>query len=239
MSQHQHFPVLQANGFTLVEALISLAVTALMILLIGGFMVQNIEQSALTSGQANLLSQSEIALDSIATNLRSSAHVLATNSATDPNNSGGWSSTNATPFSTLVVATAAQNSSGYDIFTDPSYVADANYATEKNNFVYYVDTARHTLNKRVLAYTPHDNNNIAITTCPTANGGCPADAQLLDNVTGFTVTYLDVNGADISSTMPGNASSVNSVQLHVIASKTVYNHLISADYTTRMVFRNG
>jgi hypothetical protein len=100
----------------------------------------------------------------------------------------------------------------------------------KNNIVYFVSNK--TLYKRTLA--ANANGNRATTSCPaaTATQACPADKELLNNVTAFTVTYLD---GDNQAVTPTNARAI---ELRITASRVLYKQTQSASYTTRMVFRN-
>jgi type II secretory pathway component PulJ len=61
-----------------------MVVTALLITLIGSFMVQNLQQSSSTTTQASLLNQSQTALNVMGADVRSSSFVELHNSVTDP-----------------------------------------------------------------------------------------------------------------------------------------------------------
>jgi hypothetical protein len=214
-------------GFTIVEALVSIVVTTTVVLVLTNYMLGGIQQSAIALGRDTMIKQVEQSLDLAAQDIRISANADENNRWPDPNSPGGggnqfgWQSDD----TTLVLATAAKDQSGNVIFSDP-----ANYITEKNNIVYFVQDG--TLYKRIIAAPV--SGNAVVTTCPAAvaSGSCPADKALLENVTGFDVTYL--NGQN-QSVQPTDARSI---ELHVTVAKEVFKQPVSADYTTRMVFRN-
>jgi type II secretory pathway component PulJ len=214
-------------GFTLVEAMVSLVVTTVIVLVITNYMIGNIQQSALASSRDSLIKETEQSLDLVTNDVRLSANADDNNRWPDANSPGGsanqygWQSNG----STLVLATAAQNSAGNILFEDPK-----NYITEKNNIVYF--TQNGTLYKRTIAASV--SGNAAATSCPAAkaSSSCPADKELLHNVKSFSVSYLNGQNQAVS---PDDARSV---EVHVTTSKNVFGQPINADYTTRMVFRN-
>lgn len=216
------------SGFTLVETLVSLLVTTFISLVIGNFMVQNIQESSLATARETILQDTQLSLDLAANDVRLSANADDNNRWADLNAPGGslqpysWAS----DASTLVLATGAQNTSGVIQFLDAK-----NYVTEKNNLIYFVKNG--TLYKRTLAATTVVPN-AAKTTCPAAAATtqCPADKSLIRNVTLFTVAYLDGDNNAVDPTV------ARSIELHVKVSKQLYKQTVGADYTTRMVFRN-
>jgi Tfp pilus assembly protein FimT len=218
---------LNPAGFTVVELLVVLVVTTLLVLVITGFMIKNLQQSTLATARGNILRETEQSLDLVANDVRLSANADANNRWADINSPSGatnqwsWQSDD----STLVLATAAEDNNGAVIFSDSK-----NYITEKNNIVYFVKDG--TLYKRTIASTVA--NNSATTSCPiaSASASCPADKELLHNVTGFTVTYKDGQNDSVTAT------DARSIELGVTVSKHLYSQDISVDYKTRMVFRN-
>ena len=218
---------LNHTGFTLVEALVVLVVTTAMVLVITNYMLSNTQQSILASTRDTILKETEQSLDLAANDIRLSANADQDNRWPDPNGPGGagnqfsWQS-NA---STVVLATAAQDSSGNILFSDSK-----NYITQKNNLVYFVQNG--TLYKRTIA-APVSGNS-AMTSCPpaSATSTCPADKELLHNVSNFTVTYLNGQNQSVTPT------DARSVELSVTVNKKVFGQPQTASYTTRMVFRN-
>jgi hypothetical protein len=173
----------------------------------------------------SLLKETELSLDLMSQDVRLSANADENNRWPDSNAPGGnqygWQST----ASTLVLATAAQDNSRNVIFSDAK-----NYITQKNNVVYFVQDG--TLYKRTIAAPVAGNS--AVTTCPpaSASSGCPADKELLHDVTVFQVSYLNGQNQAVAPT------DARSIQVHVTVSKSVFKKPVTADYTTRMVFRN-
>lgn len=218
---------LHENGFSIVELTVVITVTTILILIIGTFLLNNLQQSTLATAKSNMLHEAQHSLDLAANDIRLSATADTSNRWPDTNSPDGssnplsWESND----DTLVLASAAEDSSGTVIFTDAK-----NYITEKNNIVYFVRDG--TLYKRTIASTAP--NNSAKTTCPAdqATAECPADKKLLNNVTEFGVSYKD--GED-NAVAP---SSARSIELDVTVSKPMYQKDISVSYTTRMVFRN-
>lgn len=215
------------NGFTLVEALVSLVVTTAVVLILTNFMLGGVQQSSIALGRDNMTKETEQSLDLMTNDIRVSANADENNRWQDPNSPGGsgnqfgWQSNG----TTLVLATAAKDKSGNVIFSDP-----ANYITEKNNIVYFVQNG--TLYKRVIADPV--TGNAAVSTCPAAdaNSSCPADTELLHNITAFSITYMNGQNQSVTPT------DARAIQVHVTVTKDVFKQPVSADYTTRMVFRN-
>ncbi|HVV25685.1 MAG TPA: prepilin-type N-terminal cleavage/methylation domain-containing protein [Candidatus Saccharimonadales bacterium] len=218
---------LNNSGFTLVEALVALIVTTIMVLVITNFMLGNTEQSVLASNRDTMLKETEQSLDLLTNDIRLSANADQNNRWPDPNGpSGGanefsWQSDG----TTLVLATAAQDSSGNIIFSDPK-----DYITQKNNLVYFVQNG--TLYKRTIAADVSGNS--AVTSCPAAEASdsCPADKELLHNITSFSLQYLNSQNQSVTPT------SARSIEVSVTVSKSVFGQPQTASYTTRMVFRN-
>lgn len=218
----------QSAGFTLVEVIVSLTVAGVLVGIIMGFMINSLTQYGIAGARAELLNEAQIALDIAANDIRLSANADANNRWPDnnapnaPSDTFSWTSNS----STLVLATAAENSAGDILFSDAS-----NYVSHKNNSVYFVSSGK--LYKRVLA-APNVTGNTAVTTCPAAaaTSSCPADRLLLQNVEAFTVKYYDEQNQEVT---PDNARSV---ELYVKLKVNRYPNSVLAEYKTRMVFRN-
>lgn len=218
---------LTSSGFSMVELLVAISVTTILIIVIGTFLINNLQQSTLTTLKGTMLNEAQQSLDLAANDIRSSA--TADTNSRWPDNNGPSGSTNPLSWQsngdTLVLASAAEDGSGTIIFADAK-----NYITEKNNIIYFVKDK--TLYKRTLASSI--TNNSAKTSCPAvkATSTCPADKELLHNVTDFTVTYK--NGEDVAVA----PSDARSVELAITVSKPMYQRDVSVSYKTRMVFRN-
>lgn len=215
------------RGFTLVEVLTTLAVTSIVITILMTFAMSSLVQFTIAETRAGLLSQMQLALDIANNDIRLSASADENNRYPDANAPGApgnlysWESDS----NTLVLAKSATDLNGSILFDDP-----LNYISVKNNIIYFVDSG--TLYQRVLA-SPEDNNS-AVTTCPPddATEACPTDRRLLDDVTDFSVRYLDSQNNEVAPT------SARSIELSATTSQERYRRNISVDYTTRMVFRN-
>ena len=216
-------------GITLVELMITCSVVAIVSMIMMNFMANWLQQNPQTQGRAELLANAQNALDQIGNDIRLSAAADQNNRWLDsyapnaPSDLQSWNS-NAT---TLVLASAVEDTSGNIVFSDP-----ANYTSQKNNFIYFVKN--NILYRRTLAATGVNNNKLK-TTCPASNAtsACPADLVLAKNITNFNVKYFDANNNEVT---PTNARSV---ELSAVSlQKTVYNKPIQVTYKTRTVFRN-
>lgn len=216
---------LDNSGFTLVDAIIAVIVSTLVVITITTYVLNNIQQSAVATTRDTLIKEIATTLDLMAKDVRLSANADQNNRWPDDNSPGssqfGWQS----DASTLVLATAAQDNDGNILFSDPN-----NYITEKDNIIYFVQDS--TLYKRVIA-DPVSGNG-AVTTCPPAgaSAGCPADKELLHDVSLFDVKYLNGQNQEVSPT------DARSIEVHVKVNKSAFKKPLDADYTTRMVFRN-
>lgn len=212
------------KGFTLVELVAATAITGILIIVIMSFLINSLVQISVDTARADLLRNAQISLDTITRDLRASSNAYDTSSIPDdhaPGETENWESTT----DTLVIATAALDSDKNILFAD-----ELHYTSFKNNNVYFVENG--TLYKRTLAANVPEN--AATTTCPIdqANEDCPSDIVLTRDVKQFTLHYYDGNGDEVA---PSAARSVG-VTLELAATK--YGRDITAEYTTRTVFRN-
>jgi prepilin-type N-terminal cleavage/methylation domain-containing protein len=214
------------SGFTVVELIIAITVSAILSLAILGFFIDEIGITSKADAKAQLLQEAQTGLDTVNKDIRLSSNADLNNRWPDnyaptAGNQYSWTSNS----TTIILATAAQDTSGNIIFQDAS-----KYIPYKNNLIYFVQNG--TLYKRILAAP--ETGNAALTTCPAAHVSqtCTADKDILDNVTAFSISYRD--GGDNSVT-PTNARSIN---LSVTLQQTKSNQPITVTYTSRMVFRN-
>ncbi|MGH7195767.1 MAG: prepilin-type N-terminal cleavage/methylation domain-containing protein [Candidatus Saccharimonadales bacterium] len=211
-------------GFTLIELLVTMIVMGILSLALANFIATWLQAASLSQDRANLLSTAESALTTINTDIKLSGDADQNNRWPDPNAPGGqfgWQSNG----STLVLAKAASDNHNNIIFSDP-----AKYISQKDNEIYYLSGS--TLYRRTLdSSSPNDS---AVTTCPpaSATASCPADTTVATGVSNFSVSYYDAAGA---TSDPANARSV---QLAITMQKKLDGKIISANYNTRMVFRN-
>lgn len=214
------------SGFTLVESIIALTVTSILVFIIISFMTNSLVGYARANTRSDLLNEAQVALDIIGRDIRLSGNADTNNRWPDAYapaapDDFSWTSDQ----DTLILATAAEDENRNIIFADP-----AEYISEKNNNIFFIENNK--LYKRVLA-SPVTGNSAA-TTCPSAQAtpACPADKELLSNITSYTVTYLNEQNQEVIPT------EARSIEISVTLLKTQYSQPVSVDYTTRMVFRN-
>lgn len=216
-----------ANGYTLVEVVIALTVTSMLMFIIIDFTTNSIVQYSNTEIRSQLINDAQSSLDAISTDIRLSGNADMNNRWPDenapnaPSDEYSWASTP----NTFVLASAVEDTNGDIVFEDPAL-----YIPKKNNNVFFI--AGNKLYKRTIA-APVDNNSVT-TSCPgnKATANCPADRVLLDNVDTFAVKYYNALNEEVTP------SDARSIELYVNLKKVTYGRTVSADYSTRMVFRN-
>jgi prepilin-type N-terminal cleavage/methylation domain-containing protein len=215
------------KGFTLMEVTVATAVTGILIIIIMDFMSTTIAQGVIDTARSDLLREAQISLDTVNNDIRLSASTDQNNRYQDnyaplaPDNLLSWQSDN----DTLILATAARDTDNNVIWDDALH-----YISQKNNNIYFLRDK--TLYRRTLA-APLENNK-SKTTCPSSvnQAGCPHDSELAHNVESFTVRYFNNDNQIVN---PLNARSIEiSLKLKVVK----YGQPITANYTTRTVFRN-
>jgi type II secretory pathway pseudopilin PulG len=211
------------KGFTIVELLLTCVLIGIVGLMITAFFVNWVQGYQITSARTDLLSDAENALDNITQNIRLSGAADQTNRWPDPNSPSGNFGWNAGA-TTLILAKAVTDNTGDVVFADPT-----NYVTEKYDEVFFVNN-----NVLYMRTIKSDNpNDSSVTTCPApGNATCPADKVLANHVSNFQVKYFDPDENEVT---PANARSV---ELTLGLKNTVYGSPVTANYTTRMVFRN-
>lgn len=216
-----------SQGFTLVELLITTILISIVSLVIAGFLTVWLQSYGDARARTELLTEAQLALDKINSDIRLSGAADAANRWPDNNAPGApanlysWSS----DADTLALARAAMDTNRNIIFSDPN-----KYITAKFNVIYYISGDE--LYRRVLQSTYSED--ASITTCPPAEATstCPADNLVADNVTSFSIKYYDASGAEVT---PNSARSIN---LTIELTEQSGSKNIVANYSTRMVFRN-
>ena len=216
------------SGLSIIELAIALAITAFLMTIVVSFSVDKLEQNTIQNTQYQLLTNAETGLDRISADVRVASAEDDNNRYQDPyapsapSNELSWASNG----TTLILATAATDNKNNVLWSDAQ-----DYVSDKNDIIYYLKNG--SIYRRMLADPVA--GNAASTTCPPANAtaACPADSDILDNVSSFSVEYFNSENQQVT---PSNARSI---QLSVILSVSKYNQNITANYTTRMVFRNG
>ncbi len=214
------------RGFTLIEVMVATVVAGMLIVLIMTFLVNSVAKNAIETARADMLREAQLTLDNIGREVRLSATADEQNRWEDDNAPNApadklsWES----DADTLILATAAMDSSQNILFADPLH-----YVSNKNNNIYFVE--HNTLYKRVLADPVAEN--AAETTCPpNPNDSCPDDRKLVGNVTGFAVRYFDNENEEVAP------SAARSIELTINLESVKYGETIQANFTTRTVFRN-
>ncbi len=217
---------LNSLGVSLVELLITITVVSIMAIVIMNFMVNWLQQYAITETRSALLTDAQTAVDRMVDAVRLSSSADDDNRWPDTNppiagNQFSWTSTS----SRLVLASAVENTSNQIVFSDP-----ANYTSQKNNLIFFVNN--NTLYQRAIA-APVQNNKLK-TSCPanSASASCPADLRLAQNVSNFSVKYYDGNNVEVAPT------DSRSIEISLTLQKRRFSQLIQSVYKTRMVYRN-
>ncbi|HTE22158.1 MAG TPA: prepilin-type N-terminal cleavage/methylation domain-containing protein [Candidatus Limnocylindria bacterium] len=214
------------QGYSLLEVMVATVITGMLVVLIMNFMITTVVNHTIDSARADLLREAQLTLDNIGREIRLSANADEQNRWEDANAPGApanelsWES----DVDTLVLATAAINSSKDILFSDPLH-----YVSNKNNNIYFVSNG--VLYKRILADPVA--NNVAETTCPPSTAdSCQDDRALVDTVLDFTVRYYNNESVEVD---PADARSV---ELTLQLQKERYGRTIDAEFSTRTVFRN-
>lgn len=168
-------------GFTTIEIMIAITMMSVIALVVLDFFVDNLISYHRNESQVMLQANTRQAIDALSRTIRSAQGVEATNSITDANQTGGWS----TDANTIVLATPSLDSSQNPIYADASH-----NTLYTDNIILYVDSD--IIYRRVLA-NPNASGNAAITTCPpsAASPSCPADSRVVEDIATLTLAYDD------------------------------------------------
>lgn len=216
------------RGFTIIEMLVAIAVASILMIGIMTFLTNTLVNNSIRTVRADMLREAQLTLDVLTKDIRLSASVDEANRWEDDNSPNaavtdglGWESDS----DTLILATAAEDSNNDILFQDATH-----YITHKNNNIYYLQNG--SLFKRTLAAPV--TGNAATTTCPAASATatCLADRELAKNVSGFSIHYYNSLDEEVA------AAEARSVEVTLTLSKEKYNRNVTAEYTTRTVFRN-
>lgn len=199
-------------GFTIVEMLISIIVTALFIELL--FQFAEFYLSTSTKTQTDLTSTAERmdATDLIREVLVDSSGMITQNSINDANAPDGSGTTWPVLHPTANGAPYASAVGAYQplmYFKRIAKKTDGNLAIQNsgtacnNEYVLYRNTSNREIRLRTLAYTMNaatcNGTNTESTTCPptSTRAGCVADKLILSNVSSFLITYYNRNGVQM------------------------------------------
>lgn len=238
----QRFHHLRNNrGFTFLELIVGAAVIGLLALVVSGFYVDRLIDSARTTTLLILQSNTKQALESMQRDIKSAQDILATNQWPDPNgpsgNPNGWSSTTGSP-STLVISTPTTDASGNLQYVDADHTS-----LQTNDVIYYVNTSNGILYRRVIANPiclPTQGGSGSVdcrqrTTCPPpiATSTCPPDDKVIEDVANLETAYYDSNNSSTA-----NVDNIYSVDVTLTQSRKKFGRTYTNSLTTRSTLRN-
>lgn len=214
----------QQTGFTVVELILALTMASIMVgvlLMVTFRFYTNAMQS---QRAAEMALESQTLLGQLTEDLRLSSGVASTNTVPDPNNAGGWTTSDASDV--LVITLPATDSSDniiYDADTGDPYTNDVIYFL--NNGMMY---------KRILRNDAAAGNT-AQTTCPAAAATptCLSDRVFSENASAMTFDMYDTN--NVATADPALSQSLF---VQVDFAKNIFGKTVSLSNSTRITQRN-
>jgi prepilin-type N-terminal cleavage/methylation domain-containing protein len=224
-------------GYTLIEMLVAISISTLLILAIGAYAANSIIGSNQDYNKTLVLTNAKEAVGIVARQIRLARSVLANNTLPDtnapnaPTDLYSWSGS-AGSGTSLILAVPSRTSGGDIIYADGLHTQ-----MYTDNVIFYLDSSSKKLYRRWIANTSAPGN-VAITTCPpsSATGGCPADADVVDDVANLTTSYLKSNGAMVLP--PDGPDATDAVNYTVTETRTINGRSFSGTYTTIATLRN-
>ena len=221
------------DGFTLFELLITMAVSAILLLVGGTFVGQGTLAVNADFNKTLVQTDTETAVNTVARVVKSARSVEAANSQPDAHSPGGsanlygWSGV-AGSNGTLILAIPARDSSGNLLYIDGLHT---NLYT--NDVVYYFDSATKKLYKRTIANAVA--GNAAVTTCPPAlaTSSCPADSVVVQDIANLATSYFDALNVAVSIPTGTEAVGYTLTETRVIGNKSYVG-----TYSTTIALRN-
>lgn len=256
----------RAQGFTLVELIITIAVGGLLTVAVVAMYLTVLGQSPLMKTRNTLSTNLQNALNRINDDVRRSSNVTTYNLVPDanaPTDKTGYENVpGPTPDTDdryfwrmgenrLLLNQTPVDSSSNPIYDTPQYAVG-----KKNTIIYYV--RNNALYRRVVA-APYGNNSVATLPCAprVVEGGCvESDIKLLDNLkaslgaAAFKITYFDRNGNAIPYvSQDGTGNDVPDysgfpltrsigVQIELESNETVSGQKVTFSSSMRMQFRS-
>lgn len=222
------------RGYTLIEMLVAISVSALLILAVGAFSTNSIVGSNQDYNKTLVLSNAKEAVGIVARQIRVARSVLSANTLPDSNAPGApgdlysWSGA-AGNGANLILAVPSKDASSNIIYIDGLHTQ-----IYTDNVIFYLDPTSHKLYRRYIMNT-NAPGNAAKTTCPpaSATASCPSDADVVDDVANLVTAYLDGNNASVS--VP---SGTEAVRYTVTETRTINGRVYSGTYTTIATLRN-
>ena len=222
------------GGFTLLELLLAISVSSLLIVAVGNYASTSISGGNQDYNKTLVLTNAKEAVGIVARQIISAKSVESVNSLPDANAPGApgnlysWSGAPGNG-ATLILAVPSRNASG-----DIIYIDGLHASLYTDNVIFYLNASSHRLYRRRIANASAPGN-AALTTCPPsgASAGCPADADVVDDVANLVTTYLDSNNNAVS--LPSGTEAVNYT---VTESRTIHGHVYTGTYTSIATMRN-
>jgi len=229
------------GGYTLIEMLVAISVSTLLILSIGDYAANSIIGSNQDYNKTLVLTNAKEAVGIVARQVRLASAVAASNSLDDtyapyPGNPNSWSG-QAGNGTSLILEVPTKDTNGNIVYKNGSHAAVFN-----DEVIFYLDSSTKKLYKRVIAYPnsglPSGTTNAATTTCPPAHAtaGCPADADVVDDVANLTTAYI--NNAGVVCTSSCDITGTEAVQYTVTETRTINGKSYAGTYTTVATMRN-
>lgn len=230
---------LNTNGFTLVEVIITVMLSAIIITIFATFIGRSLNNYTREQTKTTLQANTKLAVESVAKDVRSAKLVETHNTQSDSHSPTptpyGWTSTTGSvpPNSdTLVMAVPSRKSDNSLIYLDGQHNSICT-----DDVVYYIDSTSKILYRRLIAASGSSCDstagNVAITTCPAGTSGCPIDAKVVEDVATFGAVYYD-SGNNVAAS-PGNAFAV---QLSLTQTQVKGSHTYASTYSTIASLRN-
>lgn len=214
----------QQGGMTLPELLIAIAVATILASVLVSINLNffgSVSQSRIT---AELAVESHFVLATMVEDIRLADNVAATNTITDANQPGGWTTNDAG--NVLVL-----NSPAVDVNNDIIYDPDTGYPY-RNQQIYFISGT--TLYKRTLM-NPAATGNTAKTTCPAAlaTSTCPADKQYTEYIADLTLSFYDLDNVTTA-----DPTLARSVKAGLNMSRQSFGQSISFNNSIQTTLRN-
>ena len=213
------------SGFTVVELLISMSVTAILAVAMLGIIMNYFVVITRDNLLVDMTVDSQNLLRATVEELRYGAGVRQTNTISDPNSpAGGWNTSNTNFVIIVAIPTLDANN---------NYIVDSLTGQPYNNeYVYFKSGLK--LYKRVLA-NPSAVGNVARTTCPQAvsSPSCPQDRNLNDFVKDMNFTLYDQDNA-----ITADPLLARSVLIDLVMERDTFGAPLSLSNNIQVTLRN-
>ncbi len=212
------------SGFTIVELLVAISLIGLISVSLIGVFGNYLSLITRNSRSNELTAESQNLLRATVEELRYGTGVRQTNTITDPNQPGGWNTSNSD--FVIIIAVPATDTSG-------NYIINPDTGSPYNNELVYFKNGTD-LYKRTLA-NPNATGNKVVSSCPaaTASSSCPADRHLTPHVKTFSFVLYDQD--DI---LTADSLLARSVRINLLLERDTFGNPISFDNSIRITLRN-